>query len=262
MLKPDKLKGRGTTIVLALVFLIVSVIFFIREYQQMAEEVASSAEKTSSTPFFKLLLESSKPTNKEKPSFEGDRRDVDYKEREALMIRTIQIYPQFPTVSDNIKAVATSNYDDQKVSFEYKWYINNVPVEGIKEDTLPKGMFRKNDLISVSVTPYIDGKKGYTFISTPIIVQNSPPSIDIKDVLQNTKLAQINEIQLIGSDPDGDQLTYVLEPPIPDGMTINPETGKILWKSPKKEKGLIRFKASVSDPDGGKVVKVFEIDIK
>lgn len=263
MLKPHKTTGRrATLVVLALILLILSVVYLIHEYQQISPKASRVAGKEETTQFFRLLLEGDKKVLSDKPSVKPETKETEIKEPEALMVKSIQLQPKHPTIADTIKAVSLSNYEDQKVSFEYKWYINNKFVEGIKDDTLPKGMFKKNDLISVSVTPIMDGKKGYAFISLPIIIQNSIPSLDMKEIPQNTKLADVIELQLIGTDPDGDKLTYALEQPTLGGMTINSETGKILWKPQKKEKGLYRFKASASDPDGGKIVRTFELEIK
>lgn len=262
MLRPYKTTGRRATLVLALIFLILSFVYLIHAYQQMSAKVSRVADKEETTQFFRLLLEGDKKVPSDRSSFKPETKETETKEPEALMVKSIQLQPKHPTIADTIKAVALSNYEDQKVSFEYKWYINDKIVEGIKDDTLPKGMFKKNDLISVSATPILDGKKGYTFISAPIIIQNSPPSLDMKEIPQNTKLADVIELQLTGTDPDGDKLTYALEDPLLAGMTINSETGKIIWKPQKKEKGLYRFKASASDSDGGKIVRTFELEIK
>jgi hypothetical protein len=44
-------------------------------------------------------------------------------------------------------------------------------------------------------------------------------------------------------------------------MTINKETGKIIWKPKKREKGTYKFGASATDIDGVRTSKTFEFKI-
>jgi hypothetical protein len=264
MLQPYKKTGRRATLVLALIFLVLSLVYFIHELYKIQSKVSEVREKSETTKFFKLLLEKDITSESASSTSNPAIRDSDRKEHEPepIIVQSIKILPQHPSINDSIKAQATTNYADEKISYEYKWYINDKEVENIKGDTLPKGMFKKNDQISVAVAPFMDGKQGRSFISAPILIQNSPPSLEIVEMPKNVKLGDVMEFQLIGSDPDGDKLTYALEPPVIEGMTINKDTGKIIWKPHKREKGIHKFSASASDPDGGKYIRTFELEIK
>lgn len=262
MLQSGKKTGHRAGLVLALIFLILSIVYLFQEVRQIQSFVYRKIGKDESTKFFRLLLEKDKVADSRNPSIEPDKLGAGKKEADPVVVQSIKLLPPKPGITDNIKAQAEANYDNQKVSYEYKWYINDKAVEDIKEDTLPNGRFRKNDQISVVVTPFIDGKQGYSFRSAPVLIQNSPPVFEMKEMPQMAKLTDTMELQLIGSDPDGDRLTYALDPPVLEGMTINSETGRIIWKPQKKEKGVYKFTASVSDSDGGKFVRTFEIEIK
>jgi hypothetical protein len=160
---------------------------------------------------------------------------------------------------DSIKAEVSTDYNQGKVTYEYLWEVNNKPIKDIKGDTLPAGLFKKGDAIRVIVTPFTDGIKGYPYESNFIVIHSAPPSIELKEIVQ--KSDNIIEIQLISIDPDNDKVTFSLVEPTLKGMTINKETGEIVWKLQKREKGIYKFRASATDIDGAKIAKTFEIKI-
>lgn len=174
-------------------------------------------------------------------------------------IKSITFIPAEPTIFDSIKAEALTDYNREKVAYEYLWEINNKPIAIIKGDTLTAGLFKKGDAIRVLVTPFADEIKGYTYESRFIIIHSAPPSLELKEMSQ--KLNKIIELQLISVDPDGDKVTFSLEEPLLEGMIINKETGKITWKIEKKEKKTYKFRASATDVDGAKTTKTFEFSI-
>ncbi len=176
------------------------------------------------------------------------------------IIKSIKFIPAEPTILDSIKVEASTDYDKGKVTYEYLWEINNKPVTDIKGDTLPAGLFKKGDAIRVIVTPFVDEIKGYTYESMYAVVHSAPPSLELKETTQ--KLNDTIESQLISKDPDGDKVTFSLEEPILEGMTIEKETGKIIWKPKKREEGTYKFGASATDIDGIKVIKIFEFKIE
>lgn len=179
---------------------------------------------------------------------------------EEFFIKKVILNPPQPLISDTIKADVSSDYKGTgKVKYEYKWHINGKPLKGIKGDTLPPGEFKKKDRVSVTVTPFLDGVEKDPYKSMFIVIHSSPPSLELKEISQ--KLNQTIELQLISTDPDGDKVTFSLEEPFLEGMTIEKETGEITWKSEKKEKGAYKFRASVTDSDGVKTAKTFEFRI-
>lgn len=181
---------------------------------------------------------------------------------EEFFIKKVILNPPQPLISDTIKAEVSSDYQGTgQVKYEYKWHINNKPVKGIKEDTLLPGEFKKKDRISVVVTPFVDGAEKDPYKSMFVVIHSSPPSLAL--ALKETihKLNGSITMQLVGSDPDGDKVTFSLEEPFLEGMTVDRETGEIVWNPQKKEKGDYKFRASATDSDGVKTVKTFEFRI-
>jgi hypothetical protein len=56
--------------------------------------------------------------------------------------------------------------------------------------------------------------------------------------------------QVKASDPDGDQLTYALSV-APQGMIIDPDTGRVTWTVPYDFRGKTSFTVVVKDGQGG-----------
>jgi hypothetical protein len=176
------------------------------------------------------------------------------------IIKSIRFIPVEPTIFDSIKAETSTDYNKGKVTHEYLWETNNKPVADIKGDTLPAGLFKKGDAIRVIVTPFVDEIKGHTHESMFIVVHSAPPSLELRETKQ--KLNNTIELQLVSKDPDNDKVTFSLEEPYPEGITINKETGKITWKPEKKEKRTYKFRASATDIDGVKTTKTFEFIVE
>ncbi|GER92311.1 hypothetical protein A45J_2666 [hot springs metagenome] len=175
------------------------------------------------------------------------------------IIKSVRFTPEDPNILDSIKAEVSTDYDHGNIIYEYLWEINNKLVTDIKGDTLPAGIFKKGDAIRVFVTPFVDGIKGHTYESRFVVIHSAPPSLDLIETKQ--KLNNTIELQLVSKDPDNDKVTFSLEEPVIKGMSIDKETGKIIYKPEKKEKGTYKFRASATDIDGAKITKTFEFKI-
>jgi hypothetical protein len=140
-----------------------------------------------------------------------------------------------------------------------KWLINEKPYDTEKGDTLPAGSFKKRDSVAVDVTPILDGKRGSTSQAYFRVIHSAFPSFALKE--GNNRAGEVIELQLIGQDPDADKITYALEKPFLEGMTVDKNTGKITWNPADRIKGTYRFTASATDSDGTKTVKTFEFSL-
>lgn len=260
--KNSKSSGQARVLLLALILVLVVLLYFILAYAPKKTDIAI---KQKTEPMFAELIKKDSKDAVEKPTEQavektseqarGDKSDL-------LMVKSVQFTPKQPTVSDNIKAEAKTNYEAQGITYEYRWMLNQKPIDDIKGDTLPTGKFKKYDYISVVITPYMKGNKSYPFISDAIVIQNSVPTLDMKLLKERQKIDEPIEIQLTSSDPDGDKVTFSLDAPMLEGMTINKETGKIIWKPQKQQKGTYLFGASAADPDGAKITKTFELKLE
>lgn len=246
--------------ILALILGLLLIVYFLAFYKP---KIAEIAQNPKTDPMFAELIKKDNKDAVEKPAEQASatNEQVKVNKSEPLTIKSIQFLPENPTISDNIKVEAKANYEARGITFEYKWMINQKVIDDIKGDILPAGKFKKYDHISVIITPYMKGTKSYYFVSGAVVIQNSVPSLDMKVVSQKQKIDEPIEMQLTGSDPDGDKVTFSLEAPVLEGMTINKETGKIVWKPQKQQKGIYLFGASAADPDGAKMTKTFELKI-
>jgi hypothetical protein len=216
--------------------------------------VLSEEEVRQQPTAFQLLRESA---GKE-PVVQKDSRMTE--EAELPTIQSIKFIPEQPTILDDIKAGIKTVYNGEAViTYEYLWEINGDIITDVKEDVLPKGIFKKGDKITVTVTPYANGLKGEPYRSMFIVIHSAPPTLELKEMVQ--RLDNIIEFQLFSKDPDGDKVTFSLEEPFIEGMTIDKETGKIVWRPEKKEMGTYSFRASATDTDGTKTTKKFEFKI-
>ncbi|MEW6740471.1 MAG: Ig domain-containing protein [Nitrospirota bacterium] len=214
-------------------------------------------------------IEGDKLIEKPLSPFEVEKRDITGKlpgqksrdDIERPIIKSIKFIPEQPTIFDDIKAEVTSSYkEDGRITCMYQWKINGKTVDGVKGDTLSAGLFKKKDQISVIATPYADDIEGYPYEGMFIVVHSAPPSLELRETKQ--KLNNTIELQLVSKDPDNDKVTFSLEEPYPEGITINKETGKITWKPKEKEKRIYKFRASATDIDGVKTTKTFEVIVE
>lgn len=173
-------------------------------------------------------------------------------------IISIKFSPLSPKVGDEIKTeVVTQGAGD--IDVRYQWWKNDTLLDETS-DTL-KTELKRGDIILISATPFVRGKKGkavnaftYVFNSRPKITS---PSIESK-FEENTYTYQVKAV-----DPDGDTLTYSLNT-APKGMEINPSTGLITWNvNPQDFTAVGKHTVAVwvSDSHGGKAEEVFYVSI-
>jgi hypothetical protein len=96
--------------------------------------------------------------------------------------------------------------------------------------------------------------------SPPLKVTAVPPSLDLRLAQDKFTPGKPFECQLISKHPDSETVTFALEDPRIEGMTINAKTGLITWAIPADRKKTWQFGASVIDPSGRKTTKTFTLD--
>lgn len=253
--------GRASVLILALILGLLLIVLFLINYKPypIISDKPETDKVIAGAPILSIK-DTLQPTQSDQAKNSMDKEIASY--TEPFIIKAVKFIPPQPTVLDNVKAEVVTNYPRDDVSYEYRWRVNQRVIEDVKDKILPAGRFKKNDHISLIVTSIIEGKKGHPYVSGTVVIWNSVPSLDMKVMKDKQAIEEPIELQLISSDPDGDKITFSLEPPTLQGMSINSETGRIIWNPQKKEKGVYRFEASASDPDGGKITKYFEIEIK
>jgi hypothetical protein len=126
------------------------------------------------------------------------------------VITSVDMTPKTPNKDMDLDLVIRSqDPDGDPVSYQYQWFKNDEEILSADKNVLPKGNFKKGDLIQVKVTPS-DGKaEGKPFLSEQARVLNSPPVI--QEVRVEPKIAYVTDqlrVQVKSSDIDGDSIYY------------------------------------------------------
>jgi hypothetical protein len=121
--------------------------------------------------------------------------------------------------------------------------------------------FEIDDLVTVTIVPYDEGVAAPARTSHPVRIRAVPPSLDLR-LTQDKFIAEKQfECRLISKHPDSETVTFALEEPKVEGMTINAKTGLITWSVPAVPPKTLEFGASVIDPARNKTTKVFALDL-
>jgi len=175
-------------------------------------------------------------------------------------ITTFNITPQIPVVGGTIRAeVIAQDKNGDEITILYKWSINDVVLPN-DSDTLklPPGDFKRGDKISIRVIPEANKRKGspatinLTIANAPPVIKSSPESFRFD--------GRVYTDQVKASDPDGDTLAYSIKSG-PEGVTIDPATGRISWNVPTDFKGKATITAAVNDGQGGEATQIFNVEI-
>ena len=171
-------------------------------------------------------------------------------------VLSIKLTPKLVYPGTKIKAeIQGYDKDGDAVTFSYEWKRNGIIIEHQIIDELSTDGFKKNDLVTLFITPF-DGKEhGKTKWSPTIMIANRPPEIISVPSATISNGKYIYEVK--AADPDNDALTFSLEE-APPAMTIDPETGVIRWDVPPEAKGTHNIRIVVTDGDA-KAFQVFTL---
>ncbi len=161
-------------------------------------------------------------------------------------ITRAQMSPALPRIGDTISIEPDSHdVDGDTIYYKYKWNLNG---KFITDQNFLSTSFKRDDMITVEITPYDSDDTGNTIFvknkiyNSPPFVSENPPSFDGK-----TYTYQLN-----AEDPDGDVLTYmILEGP--EGMSVD-TSGMITWELEPKDAGRNEFTVVINDNNGSELV--------
>ncbi len=177
------------------------------------------------------------------------------------LIQSVKFQPDQPTSQDTLTAqVVPASGNKAIASLEYSWMVNGNPLADAQGSSLPPKFFKKGDRVCVIVIPIVNGNKGFPSERACAVIVGASPMLELKALPHGTDGTA--QMQLVGVVPDGGALTYELEPPVPEGLSIDKKTGVLRWNPSKKEKGVIQFKASATTTDRVKTVKMFEFNVE
>ena len=174
-------------------------------------------------------------------------------------VLSIKLSPKLVYPGTNIKAeVQGYDKDGDAVTFSYEWKKNGNIIAHQVIDELSTDGFKKNDLVTLFVTPSDGKERGKTKWSPTIMIANRPPEITSMPSTTISNGKYIYEVK--AADPDNDMLTFSLEE-APSGMTIDPETGVVRWDIPPEAKGTHNIRIAATDGDA-KAFQIFTLTPK
>lgn len=172
-------------------------------------------------------------------------------------VTAVVLEPDPLRVGQPVQAKAEGLDADQDfIRYTFKWWRNNLLLDGGKEGTLETKGFVRRDTVVVQAIPHDSEGPGKPKYSEPLTISNSAPNITSKPP---TAINQGRyEYAVTAVDPDGDPLTFKLES-APAGMSIDSATGRVFWDLTPSSYGTHRVRVAVEDGQGGGAHQEFEL---
>ena len=178
-----------------------------------------------------------------------------------IVIQRILLQPSQPTKRDTVKAEIilseSAKVSGKQFQYIYNWKVNTQHISDAVGDTLQLAEFEIDDLVMVTIIPYDEGVAKPARTSYSVRISAVPPSLELRLTQDKFIAGKPFECRLISKHPDSETVTFALEEPKVEGMTINAKTGIITWSVPAVPPKILEFGASVIDPRGNKTTRIF-----
>jgi hypothetical protein len=149
--------------------------------------------------------------------------------------------------------------DGDRVEFRYVWYVNEVALYGEESSVLSGDSYRRGDIIKLTVFALDQQEEGEPFSEgLQFEVGNAPPRIVSSPPTSITSLDY--RYQARATDADEDEITYHLTKG-PEGMTIDPASGLVLWSMPVDAIGTFEMRIEARDAEGEGAWQEFSLEI-
>jgi hypothetical protein len=149
--------------------------------------------------------------------------------------------------------------DGDPVEFRYAWYVNGVALYGKGSSVLAGESYSRGDIVKLTVTPLDQQEEGEPFSEgLQFEVGNAPPRIVTSPPTSITSLDY--RYQARAMDADEDEITYQLSKG-PEGMTIDPASGLVLWSMPVDASGTFEVRIVARDAEGEGPWQEFSLEI-
>jgi hypothetical protein len=145
---------------------------------------------------------------------------------------SVKILPEAPNKESLLSLVIESyDRDYDRILYRYQWLRDDEEIDGGNKEILRDVHLKKGDLIRVKVTPS-DGKtEGQTFLSQPVKILNSIPTI--KEIRIEPRIAYANcdlKAFVKSYDADGDSVNYTHKWE-KNGVALSEENTEILLRN-------------------------------
>jgi hypothetical protein len=157
----------------------------------------------------------------------------------------VKIVPEQFGPGDRVGIEAqASDADGEPVTIHYEWTVNGSPAGS---GQFLSAEIKRGDAFTVSVKPF-DGQDYGRDVTLKREIGNMPPMIERN--LEYTFDGRTYTYVVKATDSDGDPVTYGLAG-APEGMTMDPQTGKVQWEVPRDYLGTATYTVTASDGNGG-----------
>ena len=103
--------------------------------------------------------------------------------------------------------IQSEDPEREAVSFHYQWYVDNVPVVGQTNATLPPEVFKRGQTVFVEIIPSDGTNKGQPYRTAGVVVGNTSPRITaVSLVPQTARVGDRIEARVEASDPEHDRV--------------------------------------------------------
>ena len=148
--------------------------------------------------------------------------------------------------------------DGDEIEFRYQWTVNGQPTyeEGPGIDT---AALERGDRLQVTVYASDGAHQSVPVFSSVVEVENGNP--EILSTPSGFGEDGVFRYQVEARDPEGDRsLRYVLRQ-APQGMTLNPVLGELVWQPAASQAGNHTVILAVEDSQGAATLQSFELDV-
>lgn len=107
--------------------------------------------------------------------------------------------------------IRSEDPEREAVSFQYQWYVDNIPLAGQTNATLPAELLRRGQSVFVEVIPSDGTNQGHPYRTKSVVVGNTSPKVKTVSLIPRTaRSGDRLEVVVEASDPDHDRidLTY------------------------------------------------------
>lgn len=105
--------------------------------------------------------------------------------------------------------IQSEDPEREPVTYQYQWHVDDAPVPGQTNPTLPPEYFHRGQRVSVVVIPSDSVQTGQPYRTNAVVVGNTPPTISKVELRPSDGASRIEAIAEV-NDPDHDRidLTY------------------------------------------------------
>ena len=106
--------------------------------------------------------------------------------------------------------IQSEDPEREAVSFQYQWYMDNVPLAGQTKATLPSELLRRGQSVFVEVTPSDGTNRGHPYRTKSVVVGNTSPKVKTVSLIPRTaRSGDKLDAAVEASDPDQDRVDLI-----------------------------------------------------